>query len=124
MTNATPSEAEDAGTTSAPRRRERHAAFNEALLAPVAIFVLCKHELQRAPGSDDTFYLFLVQPVLIAGALGGLAPGLLATALSLVLYLYATGAGLDLIDPGSAWFASEVWRGLRAVRQEDIPDGC
>jgi two-component system, LuxR family, sensor kinase FixL len=113
MINAVPSAAaHDAGTTSAPRRRGRHAAFFIALLAPVAIFLIFEYALRRVLGDDHTFYLFLVPPVLIAGALGGLVPGLLATALSLGLYFLGTGAGPDLIDPGSPWFASEVSRGL------------
>ncbi len=46
-------------------------------------------------------------PVLIAGALGGLGPGLLATAASLILHLALTGAYRHLIEPGSPLFAAE-----------------
>ena len=71
----------------------------------------------------QALYLFFVPPVLIAGALGGLGPGLLATAASLVLHLYADRRVHHLIQPGSPLFAAEWTRlaifallGVRALR--------
>src|SRR5215471_11018838 len=60
---------------------------------------------------NQALYLFLVPPVLVAGVLGGMGPGLLATALSLVLHFYGTGAYLNLIHPDPPLFVTEVLRG-------------
>jgi two-component system sensor kinase FixL len=112
MTNArTNAAAGDAGTTSAGRQWWHHAVIYAASLVPAVIFLLYQALLAPTLG-NQTLYLFLVPPVLIAGALGGLGPGLLATALSLGLYLYGTGAWPDLIDTGSPRFVSEASRGL------------
>jgi two-component system sensor kinase FixL len=59
---------------------------------------------------DQALYLFLVPPVLIAGVVGGLGPGLLATAVSLVVHLYATGEAGNLMHPGAPLFAAELAR--------------
>ena len=59
---------------------------------------------------NQPLYLFLVPPVIIAGALGGFGPGLLATALSLGLQFYATDALSNLSDPSSPLFATELSR--------------
>jgi two-component system sensor kinase FixL len=48
--------------------------------------------------------------VLIAGVVGGLGPGLLATVVSIAIHLYATGEATNLIHPGSPLFAAEVAR--------------
>ncbi|MBO0753709.1 MAG: PAS domain S-box protein [Bradyrhizobiaceae bacterium] len=96
---------------SPPRLTPRHAAIYVAVLAPVALFLI--HQQLLAPALDNqSYYLLLVPPVLFAGALGGLGPGLLATALSFALYLYATGAWLALADQGSPEFVPEAARGL------------
>jgi two-component system, LuxR family, sensor kinase FixL len=60
--------------------------------------------------AGQSLYLFLVPPVVIAGVLGGLGPGLLATATSLVLHLYVTGEFRNLIDPQTPFFTAEVTR--------------
>ena len=107
-TDTSPSEV---GTTSVPRLKSRYMALYVATVAPMAIFLY--HQALLAPElGNQTLYLFLVPPVLIAGALGGLAPGLLATALSLGLDLYATEAWPALAEPGSAGFVSEISRGV------------
>lgn len=68
---------------------------------------------------NQALYLLLVPPVLIAGALGGLGPGLAATALGLVvLQLHQPGAGvnadvntdMNLANLGSPVFMIEVAR--------------
>ena len=62
--------------------------------------------------AGQSLYLFLIPPVLIAGILGGLGPGLLATAASLVAHLYVTGEFRNLIDPQTPLFAAEVTRAV------------
>jgi two-component system, LuxR family, sensor kinase FixL len=61
---------------------------------------------------NQALYLFLVPPVLIAGVLGGLGPGLFATATSLVLHLYSSGEYANLVAWGSPLFVAEVSRAL------------
>ena len=60
--------------------------------------------------AGQSLYLFLVPPVLVAGILGGLGPGLLATAASLIAHLYVTGEFRNLMDPQTPLFAAEVTR--------------
>lgn len=78
-------------------------------VALVAITFIFQSLLAPTLG-NQALYLFLVPPVLIAGALGGIGPGLLATALSLGLHLYATGAVSNLSDASSPLFAAELSR--------------
>jgi two-component system sensor kinase FixL len=100
---------DNAGEMSAVRPRPPYAAIYVASLALVAIIFLLQSLFAPTLG-NQALYLFLVPPVLIAGALGGIGPGLLATALSLGLHLYGTGAYSNLIDPGSPLFVAEVSR--------------
>jgi two-component system sensor kinase FixL len=111
MANATmTTAARDVETTSAPRRRPRHTVIYVGSLALVVIVFLVQWQFGPTLG-DEASYLFLVPPILIAGAAGGIGPGLLATALSLGLHLYVTGAWSNLADPGSHLFVAEVVRG-------------
>jgi two-component system sensor kinase FixL len=55
-------------------------------------------------------YLFLLPPVLVAGVLGGMRPGLLATAVTLIFHLYVTGEFASLVHVDSPFFAAELWR--------------
>ncbi len=103
--------AHDVGTASALRPWPRHTAIYVALFAPAAIFLLYHWMLGPAFG-NQSLYLFLVPPVLIAGAFGGLYPGLFATALSLGLHLYTTGLWSELTEPGSSRLVSEISRGV------------
>src|SRR5258708_40123319 len=96
---------DNAGEMSAVRPRPPYAAIYVASLALVAIIFLLQSLFAPTLG-NQALYLFLVPPVLIAGALGGIRPGLLATALSLGLHLYGTGAYSNLIDPDSALFVA------------------
>jgi two-component system sensor kinase FixL len=59
---------------------------------------------------NQALYLFLVPPVFIAGVLGGIGPGALATVVGIGLHLYGAGAFSNLIDPDSPLFAAEAWR--------------
>ena len=66
---------------------------------------------QLAPTlSGQALYLFLLPPVLIAGVLGGMGPGLLATAVTLIFHLYVTGEFASLVHVDSPFFAAELWR--------------
>jgi two-component system, LuxR family, sensor kinase FixL len=78
-------------------------------LSLVAIAFILRALLAPTLG-DQALYLFLVPPVLFAGVLGGWGPGLLATTLSLVIHLYATGEYINLIHRGSPLFAAELAR--------------
>jgi two-component system sensor kinase FixL len=80
-------------------------------LALVGIFFLAQSLFAPTLG-NQALYLFLVPPVLIAGTLGGIGPGLVATSLSLGLHLCATGAYPNLADPRSPLFVAEVARGV------------
>jgi two-component system sensor kinase FixL len=77
----------------------------------VVIFFLVQSLFAPTLG-NQALYLFLVPPVLIAGTLGGLGPGLLATAFSLFLHLYLIGAYSNLADPNSPFFGAEIARGF------------
>ena len=61
-------------------------------------------------------YLFLIPGVLVAGIIGGLGPGLLATFLSLAVHLYLTGEYSSLGNPSSPGFAIDIARALRTSR--------
>jgi len=108
MENAREKAAAHDGPTSPPRQGWHRAAIYVGSLALVAVsFFLLQSPF--APTLDNQgLYLFLVPPVLIAGTLGGLGPGLAATTLSLFLHFYSTGAYSNLADPASPLFAGEV----------------
>jgi two-component system, LuxR family, sensor kinase FixL len=80
-------------------------------IALVAIAFVVRFALAPTLG-NQALYLFLVPPVLIAGVVGGLGPGLLATALSLVLHLYSSNEYTNLLQWGSPLFVAEVSRAL------------
>jgi two-component system sensor kinase FixL len=112
MVNATTNAAaRDAGTTSAPRQGAGRAVIYGGSLALVGIFFLVQSLFAPTLG-NQALYLFLVPPVLVAGTLGGLGPGLAATALSLGLHLMTTRAYSNLADPDLPVFAAEVARGF------------
>ena len=60
------------------------------VLALVAVTFLARSLVAPTLGTQS-LYLFLMPAVLIAGIVGGLGPGLLATFLCVVLHLYVTG---------------------------------
>src|SRR5215469_5814037 len=99
----------NAGQGSAVRTARPRTAIYVASLALVGIIFVLQSLFAPTLG-NQALYLFLVPPVLIAGALGGIGPGLLATALSLGLHLYARGAYSNLTDPASPLFPAEVSR--------------
>ncbi len=73
-------------------------------------FVLIVRSFFAPTLGNQALYLFLTPPVLLAGIVGGWGPGLLATFVSLVLHLYATGEYLNLGNPNSPLFAAELAR--------------
>jgi two-component system, LuxR family, sensor kinase FixL len=85
------------------------AAIYVASLVLVAIAVVLRSLLAPTLGGQ-ALYLFLLPPVLIAGVLGGMGPGLLATAVSLIFHLYVTGEFASLVHADSPFFAAELWR--------------
>src|SRR5215468_2693353 len=99
----------NAGETSPVRPRPSHTEIYAGSLALVAVIFLMQSLFAPTLG-NQALYLFLVPPTFIAGVLGGLGPGVLATALSIGLHLYGTGAYSNLIHPDSSLFAAEVSR--------------
>src|SRR5215472_16160234 len=99
----------NAGETSPVRPRPPHTEIYAGSLALVAVIFLMQSLFAPTLG-NQALYLFLVPPTFIAGVLGGLGPGVLATALSIGLHLYGTGAYSNLIHPDSSLFAAEVSR--------------
>ncbi|HLK83161.1 MAG TPA: PAS domain S-box protein [Xanthobacteraceae bacterium] len=73
-------------------------------VALVAITFILQSLLAPTVG-NQALYLFMVPPVVIASALGGVGPGVLATALSLGLHLYVNNALSNLSDASSPLFA-------------------
>jgi two-component system, LuxR family, sensor kinase FixL len=64
---------------------------------------------------NQSLYLFLVPPVLIAGIVGGLWPGVIATAYAVALQTFASGDHRVLLDTHSPLFAAEVMRSVTFV---------
>jgi two-component system sensor kinase FixL len=105
------------------------------VLGLVAITFLARSLVAPTLGSQS-LYLFLMPAVLISGIVGGLGPGLLATFLSLVLHLYATGEYGNLANVDSSLFAAELsravtfvilgigiaWAGERLLRSRSVAD--
>src|SRR6266540_1572237 len=86
--------------------RQRSAAYLLALGLVALAFIL--RALLAPTLGNQALYLFLVPPVLIAGVAGGWGPGFLATTVSLLLHLYATGEFSNLTNPASPLFAAEL----------------
>jgi two-component system, LuxR family, sensor kinase FixL len=78
-------------------------------LALVAIAFVLRSLLAPTFGGQ-ALYLFLLPPVLVASVLGGMGPGLLTTAVSLIFHLYVTGEFSGLVHMDSPLFAAELWR--------------
>ena len=81
-----------------------------ALALGLVAAVLAVRALLAPTLGNQALYLFLTPPVLIAGILGGLGPGLSATFLSLVLHLYVTGEYVNLTNSASPLFGAELAR--------------
>jgi two-component system sensor kinase FixL len=90
--------------------RDRAAIYTLSLSLVALAFIL-RSWLATAL-DNQALYLFLVPPVLIAGVLGGLGPGLLATTLSLAIHLHATGEYANLMQPDTPPFAADLARAM------------
>jgi two-component system sensor kinase FixL len=77
----------------------------------VALALAVRSVLSPALG-DQTLYLFLVPPVLVASVIGGLGPGLFAAAVGLVGHVYLTDEWPAIIDPGSPLHTAATVRPL------------
>ncbi|AMN45009.1 PAS domain S-box protein [Rhodoplanes sp. Z2-YC6860] len=86
-----------------------------ALAVGLIAFVFAVLTVLGSGLSNQQLYLFWVPPVLIAGIAGGWGPGLVATALSLVVHLYVTGEYADLAGSGSPNFGSSFARAFTFV---------
>src|SRR5258708_472374 len=109
MTNAALQSTGDASQGPAAlrlKRRQNATMYAWSLLLVATAFAL--RSLLAPTLGNQALYLFLVPPVLIAGVLWGLGPGLFATILSLAFHLYATGEFSNLIHPESPFFATEL----------------
>jgi two-component system sensor kinase FixL len=88
---------------------QAYAASYALALLVIGVAILLRASLAPTLG-NQALYLFLIPPVLIAGIVGGLGPGLLATALGLILHFYQSGEFTNLSHPGTAEFAAEFSR--------------
>ena len=79
------------------------------VLALVAVTFITRSLVAPTLGTQS-LYLFLMPAIFIAGIVGGLGPGLLATVLCLALHLYVTGEIRNLTDRSSPFFAVELSR--------------
>jgi two-component system, LuxR family, sensor kinase FixL len=89
----------------------RNATIYLVTLALVAMAFVLREVLAPTLGGQ-ALYLFLVPPVLVAGVLGGIGPGLFATVLCLALHLFQTGEFSSLVHRDSPFFAAELWRAV------------
>ena len=111
MSNATFNTTSVAGSgkSKMPGEPATKATFYVMSLALVAVTFVLRSLLAPTLG-NQALYLFLVPPVLVAGVLGGIGPGVFATAVSLGLHLYSTGEFSNLVTTDSPFFAAELWR--------------
>lgn len=86
-----------------------HPVTAYALAVALVVVATFAHELLSP---HEPLYLFFIPGVLISGLLGGMGPGLIATALSLAVHLYGSGEYLDLADPRSPSFVAVFSRAL------------
>src|SRR5260370_11918718 len=110
MPNATANSATMTAAVSAAQGRWHKGFYLIAVVLVVVTFAL--QSLLAPTLGNQALYLFLVPPVLVAGALGGVGPRLLATALSLVFRFYATEALANLIHTSSPLFTAELARSV------------
>ncbi|MFY9601785.1 MAG: PAS domain S-box protein [Pseudolabrys sp.] len=79
------------------------------VLVLVAVTFITRSLVAPTLGTQS-LYLFLMPAIFLAGIVGGLGPGLLATVLCLALHLYVTGEIRNLTDRSSPFFAVELSR--------------
>jgi len=64
---------------------------------------------------NHALYIFLVPPVLIAGIVGGLGPGIMATLYATALQIFAADDYRQHLNVGDPAFAVNVWRSLTFI---------
>lgn len=84
------------------------------VLALVGTTFLARSLIAPTLGTQS-LYLFLMPAVLVAGIMGGLGPGLLATLLCVALHLYTTGEYDNLVSVSSIYFSVELSRAVTFV---------
>jgi len=100
--------------SSVPQALERPAASYLLALGLVALAFLVRALVGPTLG-NQALYLFLMPAVLIAGIVGGWGPGILATALSMGLHLYATREYTNLLHIDAPLFKVELARALTFI---------
>lgn len=75
-------------------------------LGLVTLVLIVRIPLFATPTSQG-FYMFLVPPVLLAGIIGGIGPGILATVYAMLAQVFVTG---DLIDKNNPLWGVELAR--------------
>jgi two-component system, LuxR family, sensor kinase FixL len=114
MANATSANAISNRAAKEPAGRSRLGRSASVYLGSLALvaIVFFLRSVAASALDNQASDLFLVVPVLIAGMLGGLGPGLLATAFSFVLQVYGAGGYSNLIDVHAPQFGIEVARAI------------
>ncbi|MGA8935074.1 MAG: PAS domain S-box protein [Pseudolabrys sp.] len=104
-----PAESPEQRRSSVWQRLQQPGTTYALVLALVAVTFI-KRSLVAPTLGTQSLYLFLMPAIFIAGIVGGLGPGLLATVLCLALHLYVTGEIRNLTDRSSPFFAVELSR--------------
>ncbi|MGC1095125.1 MAG: DUF4118 domain-containing protein, partial [Pseudolabrys sp.] len=101
-----PAESPEQRRSSVWQRLQQPGTTYALVLALVAVTFITRSLVAPTLGTQS-LYLFLMPAIFIAGIVGGLGPGLLATVLCLALHLYVTGEYRNLTDSSSEFFAAE-----------------
>ena len=104
-----PAESPEQRRSSVWQRLQQPGTTYALVLALVAVTFITRSLVAPTLGTQS-LYLFLMPAIFIAGIVGGLGPGLLATVLCLALHLYVTGEIRNLTDRRSPFFAVELSR--------------
>lgn len=104
-----PAESPEQRRSSVWQRLQQPGTTYALVLALVAVTFITRSLVAPTLGTQS-LYLFLMPAIFIAGIVGGLGPGLLATVLCLALHLYVTGEIRNLTDRSSPFFAVELSR--------------
>lgn len=83
-------------------------------LGLVTLVLVLRGWLEPTLGNQALF-MFLVPPVLLAGILGGLGPGIVATAYATAMQIFVDGGGRGFADIQGPRFAVEVVRAITFV---------
>jgi two-component system, LuxR family, sensor kinase FixL len=104
-----PAESPEQRISSVWQRLQQSGMIYVLVLALVAVTFITRSLVAPTLGTQS-LYLFLMPAIFIAGIVGGLGPGLLATVFCLALHLYVTGEIRNLTDRSSPFFAVELSR--------------